>query len=405
MSNKTPNILAGLLLGLAVGLTVSVFGSDVKDWSTSAASNNASPPNGFPEGQAPSTLNDAAREVMAAIARFFTDINGSLASGGSSNAYTLTSGSVITAYADGDIFRFAANHTNTGAATLNVDGLGAQSIKVRDGGDPAAGDILSGGIYTVTYDGTNFQLLDADGIYGLARTDGNVIIGDGTAWTVESGSTLRTSLGLAIGTDVQAYDADLTTLGGLTPTSGNILLGNGSAWTSASPNETVQDVAGGMVTGNTETGMTVTYQDGDGTIDFTIAASTLTNVDITALDNDDEIIVEVDGTPRAMAYQDMGVDVQTSATQTLALADANTLLYNSGASNFTITAPSNATAAIPVGAIVLLGNTGTGSQTVAAGAGATVDSVGSNLTVKADGGLAALVKVATNAWILSGDLE
>ena len=32
--------------------------------------------------------------------------------------------------------------------------------------------------------------------------------------------------------------------------------------------EAVQDVAGGMLTGNTETGITVTYEDGDGTIDF-----------------------------------------------------------------------------------------------------------------------------------------
>ena len=32
--------------------------------------------------------------------------------------------------------------------------------------------------------------------------------------------------------------------------------------------EAVQDVAGGMVTGNTEPGITVTYEDGDGTIDF-----------------------------------------------------------------------------------------------------------------------------------------
>ena len=32
--------------------------------------------------------------------------------------------------------------------------------------------------------------------------------------------------------------------------------------------EAVQDVAGGMVASNTETGITVTYQDGDGTIDF-----------------------------------------------------------------------------------------------------------------------------------------
>lgn len=36
-------------------------------WSTAAGSNNASPPNGWPEGQLPSTVNDCAREMMASI--------------------------------------------------------------------------------------------------------------------------------------------------------------------------------------------------------------------------------------------------------------------------------------------------------------------------------------------------
>ena len=35
-------------------------------------------------------------------------------------------------------------------------------------------------------------------------------------------------------------------------------------------NETIQDVVGNMVSSNTESGITVTYQDGDGTLDFTI---------------------------------------------------------------------------------------------------------------------------------------
>lgn len=39
----------------------------IKNWSTTAASNNATPPNGWPEGQAPSTVNDCGRQMMADI--------------------------------------------------------------------------------------------------------------------------------------------------------------------------------------------------------------------------------------------------------------------------------------------------------------------------------------------------
>lgn len=43
-------------------------------WSTTAASNSATPPDGWPEGQAPSTVNDCAREMMAAIRTGLSDM-------------------------------------------------------------------------------------------------------------------------------------------------------------------------------------------------------------------------------------------------------------------------------------------------------------------------------------------
>ena len=52
-----------------------------------------------------------------------------------------------------------------------------------------------------------------------------------------------------------------------TVTSGNVALNS----------ESIQDIAGAMVTGNTETGITVTYQDSDGTIDFEVADQFLTH--------------------------------------------------------------------------------------------------------------------------------
>ena len=62
-------------------------------------------------------------------------------------------------------------------------------------------------------------------------------------------------------------------------------------------NEQVQDVVGGMLTGNTETGITVTYEDGDGTIDFVVGtlnqdttgtAAIATTVTITDNENTNE---------------------------------------------------------------------------------------------------------------------
>ncbi len=51
--------------------------------------------------------------------------------------------------------------------------------------------------------GTNVQAYDAqlDDISALAVTDGNIIVGDGSNWVAESGATARTSLGVAAETD------------------------------------------------------------------------------------------------------------------------------------------------------------------------------------------------------------
>lgn len=47
-------------------------------------------------------------------------------------------------------------------------------------------------------------------------------------------SAARTTLGVAIGVNVQAYDADLTTIGGLAKTDSNFIVGNGTAWVAES---------------------------------------------------------------------------------------------------------------------------------------------------------------------------
>ena len=78
--------------------------------------------------------------------------------------------------------------------------------------------------------GSDVQAYDAqlDDVAGLAVTDGGFIVGDGSNFVLETGSTARASLGLAIGSDVQAYDAQLADVAGLSVTDGGFIVGNGS---------------------------------------------------------------------------------------------------------------------------------------------------------------------------------
>ncbi len=74
------------------------------------------------------------------------------------DAYAITPSPAITAYAAGQEFTFKAGTANTGAATLNVNGLGAKTIKKSVTTDLSTGDILANQIVEVVYDGTNMQM-------------------------------------------------------------------------------------------------------------------------------------------------------------------------------------------------------------------------------------------------------
>lgn len=77
---------------------------------------------------------------------------------GTGDAYeislTLPTGVLVT----GQRLQFVASEANVGACTLNVNALGATSIKLLDGTDPYDNAIVASMIVDVQYDGTNFQL-------------------------------------------------------------------------------------------------------------------------------------------------------------------------------------------------------------------------------------------------------
>jgi hypothetical protein len=121
------------------------------------------------------------------------------ASTGSANAYIMTPSPAVSAYAAGQIYNFLANFGNTGAATLNVNSLGANNIyKVNGATALASGDIASGQLVTVAYDGTQFQMLSPVGnteIFSVSDVTGSRSLNSG--YTNSTGRNLFINVSVA----------------------------------------------------------------------------------------------------------------------------------------------------------------------------------------------------------------
>lgn len=79
-------------------------------------------------------------------------------SGGTASAMTITPPTTVPAYVAGLQFQFIAGTTSTGATTLAVSGLSAQTILDQAGNPLIAGSITTGLTYSVVYNGTNFVI-------------------------------------------------------------------------------------------------------------------------------------------------------------------------------------------------------------------------------------------------------
>ena len=113
-----------------------------------------------------------------------TDFYGASSAGTDTYAITITP---TVAYTNGIRFRFKTDVANTGAATLNVNGLGAITIKKAHDQDLATGDIEANQIVEVVYNSTGpvFEMISQTAV--INTTDVQSFTANGT-WTKPSGA-------------------------------------------------------------------------------------------------------------------------------------------------------------------------------------------------------------------------
>ncbi|XRD26105.1 hypothetical protein AABM34_06665 [Lysinibacillus fusiformis] len=107
---------------------------------------------------------------------------------GIANAKVVTLPISLTSYTAGLTIRFENKLLNTGAVTINVNGLGVKNVVKPDGSAITSGDLKAGGVYTISYSGAlgNFILQGSGGISTPAY------YGNGSDGTWDTDSTTRT---------------------------------------------------------------------------------------------------------------------------------------------------------------------------------------------------------------------
>lgn len=145
-------------------------------WSRTAASNSTADASiNWAEGQAPSSVNDSARGMMAASAKYRDDLAGLITTGGTSTAYTVTTYQGLTALTNGFMVAFVPHATSGGTTTLAVDGLAAKPLRSAPSTELPNGTLVAGTPYTATYYSSTEEWI----LHGFYSNPYNIPIGAG----------------------------------------------------------------------------------------------------------------------------------------------------------------------------------------------------------------------------------
>lgn len=135
--------------------------AEISDLAVLAANNTGR----FTEGQLVPQINDAGRELEAIVARWFKDMNGSILTSGSANAYSILTNRTIAAHAAGIGFMVRINVGNTSSSTLTVNALTAKPLRRQGGAALQNGDLQTNQIVLAMYNsaGDYYECLGVTG--------------------------------------------------------------------------------------------------------------------------------------------------------------------------------------------------------------------------------------------------
>lgn len=109
---------------------------------------------------------------------------------GAANAYLVSLPNAPASYTDGLLVSMKTSNANTGASTINVNGLGVKNIKTAAGSDPVANDIL--GFVDLRYDAPNnhFKIaLSASAISSASAAAASAASASGSAGAASSSAS------------------------------------------------------------------------------------------------------------------------------------------------------------------------------------------------------------------------
>lgn len=137
-------------------------------WSqTASADATADSTINWAEGQSPASVNDSARAMMAAVAKYRDDVAGAIVTTGTGTAYAVNTYQVFQSLSqlNGQVIAFTPHATNGATVTLNVDSLGAKPLRSAPSSELPIGVLIQGTPYVALYNHAD-QAFYLQGLFG-----------------------------------------------------------------------------------------------------------------------------------------------------------------------------------------------------------------------------------------------